>query len=64
MGRSIGLAAGGKIEQNIYIDSNPVSLYDEESVVRLWVHTLSSEGWEVNCFQLITFTNAHIHLSF
>lgn len=47
---AIGIAAGGKIEQRIYPDSNPAALYDEENAERLWIHTVSSEVWEVRSF--------------
>jgi hypothetical protein len=37
-----------KIEQRVYPDTKPTALYDDENAERLWVHTVSSEDWEVN----------------
>jgi hypothetical protein len=43
----MGIAAGGIILQKIYKDSFSAAEYDEEAVHRLWIHTVSSEAWEV-----------------
>lgn len=44
----MGIAAGGQIKQKIYKDTRPTSLYDEETVERLWIHTVSTSMWEVS----------------
>jgi len=43
----MGIAAGGIISQEVYKDSLSVERYDEEAVQRLWIHTVSTEAWEV-----------------
>jgi hypothetical protein len=43
----MGIAAGGIISQKVYKDSLSVERYDEEAVQRLWIHTVSTEAWEV-----------------
>lgn len=42
----MGMTAGGRIEQNIYKDTESVSVYDFEGAERLHVHTLSTKAWE------------------
>lgn len=43
----MGIAAGGRIQQKIYEDTEPVNVYDFEGGDRLHIHTLSTKAWEV-----------------
>ena len=45
----MGLAAGGRITQKIYEDTQNPNMYDVEASERLCVHTLSTTAWEVMC---------------
>jgi hypothetical protein len=47
-GHSMGVAAGRKIKQGVYPDMKPAALFDDENAERLWIHTVSSEDWEVS----------------
>ena len=48
----MGLAAGGKITQKIYEDTNSSSVYDEDSAQRVFIHTVSTVAWEVGMTHL------------
>ena len=48
----MGLAAGGKITQKIYEDTNSTSVYDEDAVQRVFIHTVSTAAWEVGMTHL------------
>ena len=48
----MGLAAGGKIVQKIYEDTNSTSVYDEDAVQRVFIHTVSTAAWEVGMTHL------------
>ena len=48
----MGLAAGGKIVQKIYEDTNSTSVYDEDAVQRVFIHTVSTAAWEVRMTHL------------
>ena len=50
----MGLAAGGKITQKIYEDTNPTSVYDEDAAQRIFIHTVSTAAWEVRMTYLFT----------
>ena len=49
----MGLAAGGKITQKIYEDTNSTSVYDEDAVQRVFIHTVSTAAWEVGMMHLV-----------
>ncbi|KAJ7756989.1 hypothetical protein B0H16DRAFT_1721456 [Mycena metata] len=42
----MGIAAGGKIEQKIYVDIHSPVIYDEENPSRVFIHTVSTAAWE------------------
>jgi hypothetical protein len=44
----IGIAAGGQIQQKIYKDNKRSNIYDEDAPVRVWIHTVSTDLWEVS----------------
>ncbi|KAJ7858954.1 hypothetical protein B0H14DRAFT_3632041 [Mycena olivaceomarginata] len=44
--RRMGVAAGGKITQNIYQDPFSPVVYDEENSHRVFIHTVSTAAWE------------------
>ena len=44
----MGLAAGGKITQKIYKDTKSTSVYDEDAIQRVFIHTVSTAAWEVS----------------
>ena len=48
----MGLAAGGKITQKIYEDTKSTSVYDEDAVQRVFIHTVSTAAWEVGMMHL------------
>jgi len=43
----IGIAAGGQIKQKIYKDDKRANIYDEDARQRVWIHTVSTDLWEV-----------------
>ncbi|KAJ7625032.1 hypothetical protein DFH06DRAFT_1104309, partial [Mycena polygramma] len=43
----MGIAAGGKIEQKIYQDTNSPLVYDDENPYRVFIHTVSTAAWEL-----------------
>ena len=43
----MGIAAGGKIKQAIYTDNKRANIYDEDAHERIWIHTVSTDLWEV-----------------
>ncbi|KAH8823682.1 hypothetical protein DL96DRAFT_1615217 [Flagelloscypha sp. PMI_526] len=43
----MGIAAGGKITQKIYEDTDSPLMYDEEDPSRVFIHTVSTAAWEV-----------------
>ena len=43
----MGIAAGGQIQQKIYPDDKPANIYDEDARERVWIHTISTDLWEV-----------------
>ena len=49
----MGIAAGGKITQKIYEDTNSPLVYDVENPSRAFVHTVSTAAWEVRRFYVI-----------
>ncbi len=46
-GALMGIAAGGKIKQKIYTDNKRANIYDEDARERVWIHTVSTDLWEV-----------------
>ena len=46
-GARMGIAAGGQIQQKIYTDNKPANIYDEDARERVWIHTVSTDLWEV-----------------
>ena len=44
----IGIAAGGQIQQKIYKDNHRANIYDEDAHERVWIHTVSTDLWEVS----------------
>ena len=46
-GARMGIAAGGHIQQKIYPDNKRANIYDEDARERVWIHTVSTELWEV-----------------
>ena len=46
-GARLGIAAGGQIQQKIYTDNKPANIYDEDARERVWIHTVSTDLWEV-----------------
>ena len=46
-GARMGIAAGGQIQQKIYPDDKPANIYDEDACQRVWIHTVSTDLWEV-----------------
>ncbi|KAH8813836.1 hypothetical protein DL96DRAFT_1625494 [Flagelloscypha sp. PMI_526] len=42
----MGIAAGGKIIQKIYRDTNSTLVYDEENPLRVFIHTVPTDLWE------------------
>jgi len=46
-GARMGIAAGGQIQQKIYKDNKPANIYDEDACERVWIHTVSTDLWEV-----------------
>lgn len=43
----MGIAAGGLITQKIYPDNKRANIYDEEASQRIWIHTVSTDLWEM-----------------
>ena len=43
----MGIAAGGQIQQKIYKDKKRANIYDNEARERVWIHTVSTDLWEV-----------------
>ncbi|KAH8823689.1 hypothetical protein DL96DRAFT_1558604 [Flagelloscypha sp. PMI_526] len=43
----MGIAAGGKIVQKIYRDTNSPLVYDEDDVSRVFIHAVSTAAWEM-----------------
>ncbi|KAH8799279.1 hypothetical protein DL96DRAFT_1477043, partial [Flagelloscypha sp. PMI_526] len=43
----MGIAAGGKIIQKIYKDSNSPIVYDDEDPSRIFIHTATTAAWEI-----------------
>lgn len=52
----MGIAAGGKIEQKIYQDTISPLEYDDESVQRVFIHTVTTAAWEVRISSRISST--------
>jgi hypothetical protein len=46
-GARMGIAAGGQIQQKIYKDNKRANIYDEDARERVWIHTVSTDLWEV-----------------
>ena len=46
-GARMGIAAGGQIQQKIYKDNKRANIYDEDARGRVWIHTISTDLWEV-----------------
>jgi hypothetical protein len=44
----MGISAGGQIQQKIYKDNNRSNIYDEDVHERVWIHTVSTDLWEVS----------------
>jgi hypothetical protein len=44
----LGIAAGGQVQQKIYKDKKRTNIYDEDAPVRVWIHTVSTDLWEVS----------------
>jgi hypothetical protein len=44
-GKSMGLAAGGRMKQKIYQDSYGIETWDRQNTNRLFVHLVNSEMW-------------------
>ncbi|KAF8341817.1 hypothetical protein F5887DRAFT_976144 [Amanita rubescens] len=44
----MGIAAGGQIQQKIYKDNKPANIYDEDACERVWIHTVSTDLWELD----------------
>ena len=51
----MGIAAGGQIQQKIYKDKNRANIYDEDARERIWIHTVSTDLWEV-CIEFLART--------
>lgn len=45
MGASMGLGAGGRMRQEVYVDEHPLSDYDQSAASRIFVHLCSVEQW-------------------
>lgn len=41
----LGLGAGGRMRQEVYVDDRPLSDYDENGTLRVFVHLCSAEQW-------------------
>jgi hypothetical protein len=41
----MGMAAGGKIEQEIYEDDADSSTYEDEPAARVFVHAITAKAW-------------------
>ena len=44
----IGIAGGGQIQQKIYKDNHHANIYDEDAYGCAWIHTVSTDLWEVS----------------
>ncbi len=44
-GPAMGLGAGGRMRQEVYTDTRPLSDYDQSAALRVFVHLCSAEQW-------------------